>query len=421
MNGAIYQRKIKAGIDGTGKKRSNMTVYDVFYSVKDPVTGKWKKRGKRGFATKKAAQEYLADINHKALHGLYLPETKMTLGEYINNWLDTYSQSAELRPNTISSYRTHILKYIVPKIGMIQIQHLTSQHIENFYAELRKNGRTKSAGGLSSTTISYINRILHEALKHAVSRHIIATNPINEIIKKPTRNRFTGTTCTVQEIRKLLELAKGTSLRTAIALAGLAGLRRGECLGLRPEDIDYETNILHIRRQITVPNNTPTVQELKTVNSTRDIIMIPELKKIIEEQLTYNAKQQKQLGSHYHNDGWLVCNPDGSIMNPNYLTHHFSTFIKSHGLKKIRFHDLRHTCASLLLEAGVDIKTVSTILGHSSIAITADTYTHVLTTMKQNAANKLSSLISPEAPTMIKELRANYQSLEQNGNKLVTN
>ena len=421
MNGYIIKRTKKYGFDGSGKKRNNVDVFDVYYYATDPATGKRKKFGKRGFKTKKLASEYLLQANNDMNNGSFRPETKMKLGEYLTNWLETYSQTAELRPNTVSSYRTHLFKYIIPKIGMIHIQQLNSQRIETFYAELRKNGRTKSEKGLSSTTISYINRILNEALKHAVSHHIISRNPIDDIIKKPTRSRYIGTTYTVQEVQKLLELEMPPALRTAIALAGFAGLRRGECLGLRPEDIDAENNILHIRRQVTVPNNTPTVQELKTENSTRDIIMIPALRKIIDEQLAHNNKQQKYLGSSYHNDGWLICNDDGSIMNPNYLTHHFSTLIRSRHLKKIRFHDLRHTCASLLLEAGVDIKTVSTILGHSSISTTADTYTHVLTTMKQDAANKLSSLISPDTPTMIEELKANYPALEPNRNKIETN
>ena len=422
MNGSIQMRLKKSGIDAQGRRRKNVKVYDVYYRIKDPKTGKNKQKCRRGFPTKRDAEEYLAKLQVQILNGEYHEESNLTLGEYLHQWIESYPSESGLRPNTEYSYKLHVTKYIIPRLGQIPLQKLTSRQIEKFYGELRKNGRLRHTGGLSETTISYINRILNESLKHAVAHHLISMNPIQEIIKKPVRKQHQASYYTASELRNLLELTKGTPLQVPIALAGLAGLRRGEALGLRENDVDFEAGIIHVQNQITVTDNIPSSNPTKTADSIRNIAMLPELSDILKKQISVNKQKRVLLGDEYQENRLIVCNDDGTMTNPNYFTHHFTTFIKQHGVKKIRFHDLRHTYASLLLESGTDIKTVSSLLGHSTIAITADIYTHVLEGTKKKAAAQLSSLIfSSTPPTMIKELKRNYQANEPNVIKLLSN
>ncbi|MBQ9376656.1 MAG: site-specific integrase, partial [Schwartzia sp.] len=158
-----------------------------------------------------------------------------------------------------------------------------------------------------------------------------------------------------------------------------------------------DKNLLYIRRQLKVSNTYTVYQERpKTDNSIRHVAMPSRVKELIQQQIAENAKKKEWLGDAYHDDGWIVCNDDGTWVNPDSLTRCFTAFLIKHRLKRIRFHDLRHTFASLMLKANNSLKVVSAMLGHSTIAITADIYTHIGNEQKQDAATKFSDMIFGE-------------------------
>lgn len=409
MNGRIYPRVRKNIRDKQGKIRKELTVYDVQYRIRDPQTGKAVKKQKRGFMTKKEAEEFILRINTEQPAELLCERKPQTVSGYLSNWVDDYAKLGKLRPTTVSSYRMMCEKYVFPRIGNIELGKLTGQDIERMYLDLEENGRIQKKGGLSPTTVSYIHRILNEALNHAVAYRLIPANPEQHIIKKPTKNRFHAEFYTDEEVRSLLAIIGEHHLKLPVALAALCGLRRGECLGLKQDDIDFEKGCIYIRRQLTVKNNIVSISEPKTHNSIRQVPLAPEVAEMLREQIQHNVKRKKQLGDEYHDEGWLICKEDGSWINPNYLSHHFRDFLASHGFRKIRFHDLRHTYATLMLKADVPLKVVSSILGHSSITITADLYTHVMEEVKQDAGMKISKVVFGDGSTMsVKEPIINY-------------
>lgn len=394
MQGSIKSRKKYNAKDRNGKLRKEVTVFDVQYRYKDPKNGKWKNSRKRGFWTKKEAETFLLELNHQQETGTFRVETRLTMREYLTDWLESYAQTADLRQSTYVGYRRIVHNKIIPRIGEVTVQKLTGKQIEDMYADLRKNGgERKNGGGLSNTTIAYIHRVLNEALKHAVAHQIIAFNPMQTIIHAPTRNQYKAETYTGEEVLKLLELSRGTYFELPIALSAICGLRRGECLGIRMEDIDFDARTLTIQRQLTSVDNNVAVGKPKTENSNRRVALPDEVWDILSRQIKRNETIKAQLGSEYHDDGWIVCNTDGRMINPTYFTKNFSNFLIRHQMRPIRYHDLRHTCASLMLQEDVDLKVTSSILGHSTIAITADLYTHVSDETKRNAVNQLGKLV----------------------------
>ena len=396
MQGSITSRTRANVRDNNGKLRKKLTVYDVQYRVTDPKTGKRVKKQKRGFLTKTEAEAFLTDMNTLDRKGILQVETKLTVEQYLTQWLKDYKKVGRLRLATYENYQKHIEKYINPRIGHIQLSQLKGSDLEKMYADLRENGCIIKGGGLSDNTIATIHRVIVTAIRYAFKNDIISSDPTRKILKPPTKSKHTAQSYNVEEIRELLKIAHdtGSDLELPIALGALCGLRRGECLGIREEDI--EDDGLYVHRQIQYSNTEKKIYEVlpKTQDSIRCVPLPPEVRTIIQDRSALNKRNKELLGDAYHDDGWIVCNPNGSWISPNTLSRRFAAFLKKHGFKKIRFHGLRHTCASLLLETGgADLKLVSVILGHASITTTANIYAHISNKQKQKALNKLSSEI----------------------------
>ena len=391
MNGSIRERIIKKGKDKKGKMKENLKVYDVYYRYLDPQSGKWKQTSKKGFRTKSAAEDYILKINTQMGENKFVQPDKITLREYLLDWIKSYVE-VNLRPTTIAGYKLNIEKHIIPYLGSVQLQDLSVSHIDDFYAQIQKNGRVDGKGGLSAKSIIYIHRVLNEALEHAVKKHIIPYNVAKDAVK-PKLKKYKGQVYNEEEIKELLFVAKDTSMEVPIALAALCGLRRGEVLGLMYSEISFENDTIRICRQLIPTKNGPQFEEPKSEDSNRIINAPHEVIKIIKKHQEFQEENKKLLGAEYKDNDLVNCNEDGSMIDPRVLSKRFSEFLKKNHLKHIRFHDLRHSCATLMLNSGVQMKVASQILGHSSIGITADLYTHVITDMKKDAADKISKEI----------------------------
>ena len=270
---------------------------------------------------------------------------------------------------------------------------LTALQVDKLYAELLQHGRADGAGGLSQKSVQYTHRVLNEAMEHAVKKSIIIRNPVKAITNTPKPKKYHAEIYTAEELLHLLRLSYGTFYEVPIALAGICGLRRGECLGMQLKCVDFGKKIICVNKQIIEVNNEVKFSEPKSADSVRTISVPDEVLEIIRRREEVNQRNRHYLGNEYHDWGLIVCHDDGTPFRPGTFTHDFANLLKKHEMKKIRFHDLRHSCASLMLKSGVAMKTASEILGHSSIAITADLYTHVLQEAKEKAAQQVGAAI----------------------------
>jgi integrase len=392
MNGSIRERILNKGIDKNGKTKNNLKVYDVFYRYRDPATGKVKQTSKKGFRGKGEAEDFLLRINTQLMDNNFIQIKKLTLREYLIDWLSTYVET-NLRKSTIAGYRRNLEQHVVPHLGNVELQSLTSSQIDNFYAKKQKDGRLDGRGGLSAKSMIYIHRVLNEALEHAVKKRLITRNVAKDIINLPRIKKHKSEIYSANEIKALLEFVKNTNMEVPIILAAICGMRRGEILGLMWSEVSFENQTIKVCRQLLPTKNGLEFEEPKSEDSNRTINAPAEVMDMLYRQSERQQEYKRLLGDEYHNNELVNCQNNGELLNPSYFSKQFAQTIKNAGLKHVRFHDLRHSCASLMLTAGVPMKVASQILGHSSIGITADLYTHVITDLKKDAADKIGNIL----------------------------
>jgi len=385
MQGSINERIRKKLRDANGKIRFNVKVYDVRYRYKDEATGENISTIKRGFTTKGDAEKFLVELNYNLERKSFVAPTIILVSDYLIDWIDSYV-AVNLKRSTYLSYRRIVEKQIIPIIGGIDLKNLLPDNIDKMYAYLLKEGRSDNNGGLSAKTVLYIHRVLNEALEHAVKKRIIYNNPIKYITNTPKPKKFKAQIYNAKEILDLLKCTKDSIFELPVALAAICGLRRGECLALTIDDIDFQNMTININKQLNQYENELIITEPKSEDSNRVVSAPSEIFDIITKRIKNIERNKNLLESEYKDNKLIVCNEDGDFIKPGYFTKNFNRFLKRNNLKVIRFHDLRHSCASLMLKSGVPMKIASQILGHSTIGITADLYTHVLHESKKEAA-----------------------------------
>lgn len=392
MQGSIKERIKKRAIDSQGRTRNNLKVYDVYYRYKDPATGKIKSTVKRGFPTKTAAQNFLLDLNSKLAINSFLAPKVVLFKDYLNEWLQIYAK-VNLRASTYIGYQRIIKSHLIPNLGELDIKDISSASIDKLYAYLLQKGRVDGRGGLSAKSVQYTHRVLNEALEHAVKKQLIYHNPVRSITNVPRPKKFKSDIYTAEEILQLLSITKDSVFEVPVVLAAVCGLRRGECLAITVSDVDFTNKTLSINKQLLTIDGKTVVSEPKSEDSNRIISAPQEVFDIIAHHIAANEKNKSMLLHEYDDQGLIVCQADGKCIQPVLFSKNFSRLIARNKLKKIRFHDLRHSCASLMLKSGVAMKTASQILGHSSISITADLYTHVLEETKKEAAAQIGNTL----------------------------
>lgn len=384
-------------MDGTISPREtskNKKVYDVFYRVYEPSKGKKVQKCKRGFKTKSEAQKYLNSIQNSIMQGIYVAPNKILFKDYALEWLSIYAET-HLQYTTYRSYKINLTVHIIPSIGNISLQDLKATDLDKLYKEKLERGRCDGKGGLSVRTVQYFHRIISEILNHAVKKQILNKN-VADSATSPKPKKYNAQLYSLKEIKHLFSIIENTDMELPIKLSALLGLRRGEVLGITWNSIDFENKTLDITQQVISVSNKTYISIPKTEGSIRTLPLSEEFIKLLQE---YKDKQTVEISSYldsYTDNNLVFCKSDGSPLNSDWFYKKYKNLLKMHNLKPIRFHDLRHSFATLMLEQGVDIKTISTLLGHSTIKITADIYTHVLDHTKRKATNILSSIINKE-------------------------
>lgn len=293
----------------------------------------------------------------------------------------------KVRPSSHQTYRGYIDHHIKPYVGDIQLNKLTSLDLQRLYKKLMSGGRVerieaeKQPKGLSPKTVRNINQVISSALNFAKGQKLIIANPTDSCVL-PKLEHKEMKTLTAEQLTAFLQEAKASGVYEMYYIELATGLRRGELLGLKWEDIDLEQATIRVRRQVARINGEIVEAPLKTKNSYRTIS--------IGEDAVGILKQQKEKS---HSE-YVFPSPTGGPISPDSVIQMLHRVLERAGLPKVRFHDLRHTFATLALQNGVDVKTVSGMLGHYSAGFTLDTYAHVTTQAQQQAAKTMAGILT---------------------------
>jgi integrase len=309
----------------------------------------------------------------------------LTVGDYLERWLKDVEET--VRRSTFEGYEYAVRPHIAPALGHIKLKDLTPAHLRSFYRDRLESGRAPA-------TVHKLHVVLHKALKAAVADGLIPRNVAAEL-KLPRITREEIDPLTEKQARLFLEAGRGDRLEALYVLALNTGMRQGELLALKWDDVDLERGVLRVRRTLTHANKAFVLGEPKTKNSRRTIRLTTHAVDALRAHLSRQFQEIEEMGSLYQPGGLIFATKTGTIINPSNLRNRsFKPLLKRAGLPTIRFHDLRHTCATLLLGRDVNAKVVSETLGHSSISITLDIYSHLLPDMQEKAANALEEALS---------------------------
>ena len=370
--------------------------YEVRYDAGHDGSGKRIQKYKGSFTRKRDAEAYLVKQLTILSQGTYMEPKKMFLFEYLNNWLE--ERKNNLSPTTYSGYEINIRCHINPYIGGIRLQDLKVYHIRKLYPQLQKDREVKIENekrkfkALSGTSVQYVHRTLSKALEDALKDEIISKNPAR-LVDPPPKNKYEAAFLTAIQIREMLDKFKDDEMYMPTMLSVTLGLRRGEVLGLQWQDIDFEDKLIRIRHNYIMAAGKPMLREkIKTDSSQREIVVtertMEELKKY-----RYNQKIMRMRMKNFYISGFVCTWPDGHTFNPSHISKAFRKRMKKYGLPNIRFHDLRHSNASLMLTRGAPMKGASDRLGHSTIQITNDLYGHVERSIQEQIAEIIDKAI----------------------------
>ena len=369
------------------RKRSKGSWTIVIDVGRDPQTGDRKQHWYTVQGTKKDAESKLTELIHSLNKGSYIKLARITVAEYLEQWLQGYV-ATNTAPRTRERYQEIVRVHLVPALGSLALSALQPQHIQRYYATALDSGRRDGKGGLSSRTVHHHHRVLYEALRHGVKHGIIVRNPA-EAVDPPRPGNREIVMLGPNEVSSLMDAAKNSPHYLVFLTALYTGLRRGELLGLRWCDVDLDLASLSVVQTVQQLRTGEYVfSEPKTKKSRRQIALPPSLALLLREHRKKKEDEQIALGKVLGQENLVFSSSDGAPLRPNTITRSLSKIGRSVGLKGVRLHDLRHAHATIMLQQGVHPKIVSERLGHSSIAITLDTYSHVLPGLQEDAARR---------------------------------
>jgi integrase len=366
--------------EGTISRRKNggwMAQYYVY-------TAKGRKRKTLYGKTRAEAARKLARALSDRENGLTFDAGKMTLGEYLERWL-TDSVRGTVRTSTFERHEQIVRAHVNPTLGRVMLKNLTPPHVRGLISE-------KLESGLAPATVRKIHSTLHKALSGAVSDGLIPRNAADVKAPRPTPKEMRP--LSEEEARTFLEATRGDPFEALYVLALTTGLRRGELLGLRWDDVDLERGTLRVGRALVREGGRHTVGETKTRRGRRQVNLTPRTVRTLRTHRKRQLEEKMHLVGLYEDSDLIFATHSGTPVNPeNLVKRSFKPLLRESNLPDIRFHDLRHTCATLLLGRGVHPKLVQELLGHATIAMTLDTYSHYLPSMGDQAASAMGDAL----------------------------
>lgn len=374
------------------------------------VHGKRRQARKSGFATKREAQAALAALVGQVTSGDYRDDQKQTLATYLQAWITRQVEDG-LRPSTERGYRSYINNDITPALGHVRLGQLTPTHVDSFIRQMRRDGR-------GTTTIRRIHAVLRSALSDAKRRRLVAYNAAVDV-EIPTDNAAHVSPWEPHELAAFLDAASRDRLGALYEVLAFTGLRRGEACALRWTDIDLERGVIVVRSNLVSVAGKTVEGAPKTRKGERRVDIGD---RTIGALMSHRLVQQRE--KDYLGSGWMgttdrvFTKPDGSDLSPDQVSRVFARIIdrvrfpedadkpdeQRRRLRVVRLHDLRHGAASMALAAGFDIATVSKRLGHSTIAITADTYSHLIGGVGRRMADAVEGLLPASADQPVRRV-----------------
>lgn len=310
-------------------------------------------------------------------------DERQTLGAFLTSWLDS---KKHLEAGAWLRYRIFVNRTLIPELGRMQLVKLASQHPQRLYAK-------KIGDGWSPTTVNHLHTVLHGALEQAVKWDLIARN-ISDRVDPPRKNRKEMRVWTPEQARVFLAALSGDRLAALFRLALHTGMRQGELFGLRWRDVDLDSGALYVQTALKVQETGRALGKPKTEHSRRKIELGTGAIDALRTHRKRQAEERLAMGAAWRDNDLVLYDTIGGGLEPNNMTRrHFLPAIKRAGVPIIRFHDLRHTAATLLLLGGVPVKVVSERLGHSNVGITLSIYAHVLPSMQKDAAAIMDRLL----------------------------
>jgi len=349
---------------------------------------------KSGFATQKECQAAMNKLLVAVEQHNYSAPTKASVKDYLKKeWLPAVK--ATIRPSTYNSYVQHVDCHIVPHVGTVKLQKLSGSQVNALYAKLAETGKKDTKTGLSPMTIHHVHACLHKACKDAVRWGHISRNPLDAA--DPPRKKSDGTkemrTWTKEQVKAFLGAMQDERLCSLWHTIAMTGMRRGEAIGLRWSDVDLEGGRLSVRRALIPNGRDVIVSEPKTVKGRRVIALDPGTVEVLKAQAARQLDEQKEWDDAWVETGLVFTLENGAALDPESVSRYWRQAVKKSMLPQIRLHDLRHTHATLALQAGIHPKVVSERLGHATISITLDTYSHAIPAMQEEAAALIAGLV----------------------------
>lgn len=348
-----------------------------YYIVVDIGDETRKQKWISGFRTRKEAEKELPRILNELNDGTYIEPSKQKYKDFIDDWLE--NRKSKISKNTYQTYKYLINAHVKPQLGKFRLDKLNSLAIDNFYTVLEKQGK-------SSATIKKIHSIIRASLEYALQYQLIKRNPAS-VVKPPAVKHKDIVVWDETEVIKFLDFVKDEWDYIVYHLALYTGMRKGEILGLKWKDIDFINNKIRVMRSYSKTG----FSEGKTKNSRRVIDIDEDTIEYLIKRKKEVSKDKLKMGPDYNDLDLVICRPTGEPVDVRNVNRRFDKLIeRCEGLPRIRFHDMRHTHATLLLKMGVPVKVVAERLGHGSIEMTLNTYAHLLPSMQLEAVQIFS-------------------------------
>ncbi|MEV0907295.1 tyrosine-type recombinase/integrase [Streptomyces hokutonensis] len=408
-------RRTRANGDGTVYQRKDRRWEAAGYVL---APGNTRKRLRVYGSTRKEVLAKLTEKIAASNRGLPVPSAQGSLAAYLTYWLENVAVH-QLRENTHTRYTACIRLYLIPGLGKKKLAKLTAKDVRTWLDQLRTTCQCCARGldttrdqpqccaagtccrrRLSPLTLAYVHSVLKSALEHAVREEEIPRNVARNVrMGTPRPRRFEP--LTAAEARAFLAATHGHRLHALFELALRTGLRKGELLGLRWEDLDLAGGTASIRRTLQRTNTGGlTALPTKTHSSERRIALPTPCLSSLDQHRDQQWQEREAAGAGWQNSGYVFTRPDGSPIEGATLTRHFNTLLRRATLRRIRFHDLRHSAATLLLEQGVELVVIKELLGHAHIGVTATVYAHVRLRLQRDAIDLLDNALRNPAEPM---------------------
>mgnify|MGYP000382577321 CR=1 FL=1 len=377
------------------KKRSKNSWTIVLSLGHDPQTGKKKYLWHSVKGTKRDAEKVLAELLHQVDTGGFVKPGRLTVATFLERWLLDYVWPL-LSPKTAEGYQDIVRRHLIPKLGQIPLTELKPKHIQEFYAKALSSGRLDGKGGLSPNSVLRYHQCLHSALGSADKWGLVARN-VADAVDPPRANKHRLNTVDEDGIKSILQAAQSTPYYALFYCALFTGMRRSELLAIRWCDVDLLMGQISVTRSLHyLRNRTVIFRAPKSVKGRRMVALSPSTCIVLRERRGTQEALYTMMGKRLEDSDLVFSQPDGRPLLPDSVTHAWVKLVRKVGFDGVRLHDARHTHASLLLKQGIHPKVVQERLGHASIAITLDTYSHVYPGLQEAAALKFDQLLSKQ-------------------------